>query len=72
MPALPILVTFLFIYKEQKLNDSAQNPYLTDTIKLNPADDNSSLSNFHLKYGNGVFTMKLKMWVIHWCVFSMI
>ena len=51
-------VKHIFVYLKRSAppnNDEAENnPYLMDTFKLNAANNNSSLLNCRLEYGNGV------------------
>ena len=57
-------VKHVFIYLQRtdgpNDNESERSPYLFDTIKLNAADANSSLSSCRLEYGNNVFYPELE------------
>ena len=48
---------FVYLKRSTPPNDdeAENNPYLMDTFKLNAANNNSSLLNCRLEYGNGVF-----------------
>ena len=48
---------FVWLKRTAPPNDdpAEENPYLMDTFKLNVADNNSSLLNCRLEYGNRVF-----------------
>ena len=49
-------VKYVFVYLQRdKTNDMTANPYIFDTFKLNGGDNNSTLLNCRLEYGNGVF-----------------
>ena len=53
-------VKYVFVYLQRdKTNDMTANPYIFDTFKLNAGDDNSTLLNCRLEYGNGVFYPEL-------------
>ena len=48
-------VKYVFVYLQRdKTNDMTGNPYIFGTFKLNAGDDNSTLLNCRLEYGNGV------------------
>ena len=53
-------VKYVFVYLQRdKTNDMRVNPYIFDTFKLNAGDNNSTLLNCRLEYGNGVFYPEL-------------
>ena len=53
-------VKYVFVYLQRdKTNDMTANPYIFDTFKLNAGDNNSTLLNCRLEYGNGVFYPEL-------------
>ena len=53
-------VKYVFVYLQRnKTNAMANNPYIFDTFKLNENNDNSTLLNCRLEYGNGVFYPEL-------------
>ena len=49
-------VKHVFIYAQrEKTNSMTENPYIFDTVKLNAADNDSTISTCRLEYGNGTF-----------------
>ena len=53
-------VKYVFVYLQRdKTNVMTENPYIFDTFKLNAGDNNSTLLNCRLEYGNGVFYSNL-------------
>ena len=53
-------VKYVFVYLQRdKTNDMTANPYIFYTFKLNAGDNNSTLLNCRLEYGNGVFYPEL-------------
>ena len=54
-------VKYVFVYLQRdKTNDMTANPYIFDTLKLNAGDNDSTLLNCRLEYGNGVFYPELE------------
>ena len=50
----------MFVYIQRNKTDGmTNNPYIFDTFKLNPGNDNSSLATCRIEYGNGVFYPEL-------------
>ena len=53
-------VKYVFVYLQRdKTNDMTANPCIFDTFKLNAGDNNITLLNCRLEYGNGVFYPEL-------------
>ena len=53
-------VKYAFVYLQRdKTNDMTADPYIFDTFKLNAGDNNSTLLNRRLEYGNDVFYPEL-------------